>query len=89
MIVIVHQHNKTTKILDRNKHAVNAVVGETVTKTLNNLAEKFPETLLVWCHESYLEDLNIDAIATIFHHKRIMASFSLQKKIFYQNKLVM
>jgi glycosyltransferase involved in cell wall biosynthesis len=87
MIVIVHQHNKTTKILDCNKHAVNAVVGETVTKTLNNLAEKFPETLLVWCHESYLEDLNIDAIATIFHHKRIMASFSPSKENFLPKQI--
>jgi glycosyltransferase involved in cell wall biosynthesis len=77
MIIIVHKHNKTTRCLNEHKKTVAGIaVGNLVAKTLKSIAESHPNDLIVWCHENYLEDLNVAVLPDIFHHKRIISSYN-------------
>ena len=88
MIIIVHQHHKVTQILDAKKQVINGMSSlKSITKSLKILSGKFPKELIVWCHESYLNDLNTNVLPTIFHHKRVMASFSPSNKTFLTKQL--
>ncbi len=77
MILLVHQHNKTTEVLDANKQPITGfVLDETATKTLKKIAELYPKDLIVWCDSSYLSFLNLEDLKSMFHHDRIMASYN-------------
>ncbi|TBN03610.1 glycosyltransferase family 2 protein [Hyunsoonleella flava] len=77
MMIIVHQDKVTTEILDANLHPIDVSCGERpVTESLKILSEKCPDELIVWCHKSYLQDLNISEFPTIFHHNRVLASYN-------------
>lgn len=88
MIIIVHRHNKVTQILDANKQIVDdASKGKPITKSLKILSEKFPKELIIWCHENYLDDLNTDTMSSVFHHARVMASFSPSNTTFLPKQI--
>lgn len=40
------------------------------------VSKKYPDEILVWVHENLKSDLNTERLLDIFHHKRIMASYS-------------
>jgi glycosyltransferase involved in cell wall biosynthesis len=81
MILITHQNNKVLKILDAEQNAVAGIrSGISVTKAVLQIAELYPETLIVWCEESYTSVLNVEAFQNIFHHKRILASYNPSKQ---------
>lgn len=83
MIIIIHQHNKTIRVLDAAMCAVEAMcLGQPVTKSLKILSEKYPDELMVWCHKDCLENVNFDGVAAIFHHKRILATYAPTENTF-------
>ncbi|MFS4483060.1 glycosyltransferase family 2 protein [Hyunsoonleella sp. 2307UL5-6] len=88
MIIIAHQHNKTLKVLNSDMQEIDmssTIVSPTI--MLKRVSQKFPNALIVWCHINYLNDLNIKALSSIFHHKRILATFTPQKDSFLQKKI--
>lgn len=88
MIILVHQHNKTSQVLDAAMQVVDGVfINQPVAKSLKVLSEKFPNELMIWCHKNYLEDLNIDEVSTVFHHKRILASYNPSTKTFLPEQI--
>ena len=40
------------------------------------LANQFPESKLVWCHESYQAQINLDEIPELMHHNKLMLSYN-------------
>ena len=78
MIVIIHNGKNALTVLNENLLSVNHILqpNETVSQTVLNLAKAHPNELLVWCHETFKEHLNIEAFSSIFHHKCIFASFN-------------
>jgi glycosyltransferase involved in cell wall biosynthesis len=75
MIVIYHDKNKITNVWDASTALEIAFTAMPIADLLFDLAEKHPEKLLVWCDEVFLDNLNLKAIPSVFHHNRMMASF--------------
>lgn len=94
MIIIYHQNNKVTKIWDEENHSDINIVSVKISKTLLEIAQKFPERLIIWCNSECQANLNHNTISSIFHHKKIMASFHpadnnyLDEKIGYVSELL-
>lgn len=76
MIFIYHHNNTVTKVWDELSQSEIAVVSRIVSLCLLEMAEQFPESLLVWCNDAYKEQLNIAVIPSLFHHKKALLSYN-------------
>lgn len=79
MIILVHENNRPLKVLDASFNEVEFSVALSLVDTLFVLAKTFPEDIIMWCHQAYVEYINISEIPNIFHHNQIMASFSVSE----------
>lgn len=80
MIYLIHRNERVLKILDNNFKDIVFETKNTITNTVFELAKSFPQELIVWCHEAYIEKINKNKISSIFHHKAILASYSVSDK---------
>ena len=90
MIIIVHHKYKTTQVMDAKMQTITRIaIGNSLTQTIYDVSTTFPDVLIVWCNVAYLNDLDVNAIPSLFHHRRILASYNpnayfyLQKQIGY------
>jgi GT2 family glycosyltransferase len=74
MIIVYHNSKSVLRIEggDNNSFSKNDVIGT----VLFNLAQKFPDEILVWCDVKWEHVLNKAEIRKIFHHKKMMVSFN-------------
>ena len=89
MIIIVHQHNKTVKLLDANKQLITSIViDNSITKSVKIVAQAFPDQLIIWCKQEALDNLNLDNLSKIFHHKRILVSYNPNNTTFLPKQIL-
>ncbi|WP_159947768.1 glycosyltransferase family 2 protein [Polaribacter septentrionalilitoris] len=77
MIILYHNRNKALYYYNSKNNTIKNCSEINIQKCLLNLAQQFPKTLLIWCHNTLKDELNIDKLSHIFHHKLIMASYSV------------
>ncbi|NBL64844.1 glycosyltransferase [Flavobacterium sp. NST-5] len=75
MIIFYHQDQKVTRVFHQTNRTSVSLAKFSLGKTLFILAKMFPNDLIVWCHESQKENLNLKQLPEIFHHQKIMASY--------------
>lgn len=80
MIIIYHQDNKVVEI-DGGREAID-FLNKSIADTLFEIAKKNSESYVVWCILDLKPNLNLSAIVDVVHHRKIMASYNLSKKIF-------
>ncbi len=77
MILLIHDNSKILKVISKeNDSELNGYTSNSIVNGFLKIASDFPNSVIVWCHEFYLNDLNLECIPTVFHHKRIMVSFN-------------
>ncbi|MDR5589715.1 glycosyltransferase family A protein [Christiangramia sp. SM2212] len=77
MIKLIHNNAKSiTRIFNGNK--VIGLLTKGISETLFELAEKFPNEVIIWCEKEFEEHLNTDVFSEIFHHDLIMASYAIK-----------
>lgn len=76
MIIIYHNKGKVIAISNSNSINIDKANNLSLATFLMELAQEFPEELLVWCHESLKEQLNVSEIEPLFHHKKVMLSYN-------------
>lgn len=74
MIVIYHNNFKVLSLKTSDDKL--ALATENIVSTLFAAAEQYSDQLLIWCHISQKENLNTSALAEIFHHQKIVASYN-------------
>ncbi|MDI6049169.1 glycosyltransferase family A protein [Flavobacterium sp. XS2P24] len=74
MIVVYHQNNRVTKVISVHNELIIFDLHSSIAEVLMVLAHQFPEEPIVWCHQLLENSLNIDGIATLFHHDKMMLS---------------
>lgn len=78
MIILVHKNGEECKhAIDANGDILTLKEQDCVNALLE-LASIYPDQLIVWSEEQLVPYLDKEQIASIFHHKRVMASFSTQ-----------
>ncbi len=89
MIIVYHQNNLVTKVVSPNNELVAVDVHSSIASVLVTLSYQFPQESIVWCHELLGNSLNIEGIATLFHHNKMMLSFDRIQIIFLMIPSVM
>jgi len=76
VIVVYHQNHKVVRVLDVATQENIDYDIVSISKTILILAEKFPDTIILWCEMSCISILNIEVIPELFHHKKLLLSYS-------------
>lgn len=76
MIIILHKDHKVTSVFNENLKKSIKFSPSNIAEVFFNLAERYKNTLIIWCHHDLKEFMNISELDTIFYHKLIMASFN-------------
>jgi glycosyltransferase involved in cell wall biosynthesis len=76
MIVVYHNENKVVAVANTNAFSLEKHNYLSLPAFLLLLAKEYPKELLIWCHESLKGYLNMDEIASLFHHKKLLLSYN-------------
>ena len=87
MIVIYHNKSKVTEIVSTETGIFPSKINRNIAEVLFDFAEKFRDEILVWCHESERHNLNVSVIETLFHHKKLLFSYSSSTNNFLDSRL--
>ncbi len=87
MIVLYHQNNRVTKVVSNHNESVAVEEHLSIAGVLMILAHQFPLDPIVWCHQLLENSLNVDKIATLFHHNKMMLSFRPKSNNFFDNSI--
>ncbi len=87
MIVMIHKHNEVCSIIDYATKQEIKVTHKNPVYTLFLLCEKYPDTLLVWCHETLKEYIHEQGFHNIFHHKLVMASYEMREDHYISDRI--
>ncbi len=88
MIIIVHHKYKTTQVLDAKMQTITCIaIGNSITQTIYDVSTTFPDVLIIWCNVAYLKVLDVNSIPTVFHHRRILASYNTNTNFYLQKQI--
>ena len=88
MIIIVHHKYKTTQVMDAKMQTITRIaIGNSITQTIYDVSTTFPDVLIVWCDADYLDVLDVNAIPSLFHHRRILASYNPNANFYLQKQI--
>ncbi|MDQ6529635.1 glycosyltransferase family A protein [Flavobacterium sp. LHD-85] len=85
MIIVYHQNNKIVKVGAKTKNVFSEK--KSIAKNLIEIAEEFPQDLIIWSHISLEFYLNVEKIDEIFHQEKIMASYNLSPNNFISDTI--
>jgi GT2 family glycosyltransferase len=76
--MIILYHNGVTIVEQANVKAfsVDKASRQSIASVLVEVANDYPEEILVWCHHSFKEALNILEIEKLVHHKKVVLSYN-------------
>lgn len=83
MIVFYHSDNKVLQILLNGNQEIPFNSKRSISSCLHAIAFEFKEELILWCHVLHKENLNLDAIPTVFHHNKMMLSYATQSGSYF------
>jgi GT2 family glycosyltransferase len=87
MIIIYHNKSKVTEIVSTETVTFPSKINPNIVEFLIDLTDKFRDEIVVWCHESERDNLNVSTIETLFHHKKLLFSYSSSTNNFLDNRL--
>jgi len=80
MIIVIHQNNTLVKILNENREEINHATEKDLVSLLFSIAKSYPNEIILWCNRGYVDSLDFDNIGQIFHHPKMMVSYSVANK---------
>lgn len=80
MIIVYHQNNKIVEVDFEGKNI--PFSSKSIASNLFQLAEEYPQELIVWCRLDVKTNMNKEKFQEIFHHKKIAASYNLSTNPF-------
>ncbi|MGM8362754.1 glycosyltransferase family 2 protein [Flavobacterium sp. ARAG 55.4] len=87
MILIYHDNKNVVKIISENNEIIPFNNKESIAFVLMELAKKYSQCKIVWCHQKYSEALNLDKIDTVFYHDKMMLSYNPAAVNFLGNRI--
>jgi glycosyltransferase involved in cell wall biosynthesis len=76
MIIILHDRNKVVKILNDGIEFKINLLNKPVSKVIMSLASENEEEILIWCHISLKETINLSIIPSLFDGKDLIFSYN-------------
>lgn len=87
MIFVFHLNNKIASVQSRNGKQIEFNPNNSISKGLYELAEKYNDEVLVWCHLECKELLNVNELNSLFHHDKLMLSFQPSVINYFDDKI--
>ena len=87
MIIVYHQNAKIIDVVSMNNQKIKFDYKLTIAAGLHVLAQQFPDKKILWCSSSVKEQLNIEEIQTLFHHNKMMLSYTPDEKNYFGSKI--
>jgi len=87
LIFIYHTNKTICKVENELGEPFNFDPKVPIAVELQRIAIKNPDVILVWCHVDYENSLNIDVLNKLFHHNRLMLSFSANRTCFLGDQI--
>ncbi len=84
-IIVYHQNNKVVEV-DFEGNSI-LFSQRSIAVNLFQIAEQYPESLIVWCQLDLKSNLNCNEFVNIFHQKKIMASYNLSINSFFSEAI--
>jgi len=76
MLIIYHNQSIITEIVSKGESDFSNFNKRYVASVFLELAGKFKDEILVWCHENEKSNLNILEIEKLFHHKKLLFTYN-------------
>jgi GT2 family glycosyltransferase len=76
LIIVYHQNAKIIEVVAINDQKIKFDYKLTIAAGLHVLAQQFPNKKILWCSLNVKEQLNIKGIETLFHHNKMMLSYT-------------
>lgn len=87
MIIFYHKKSKITEIVSTETVNFSNKTNQNIVDVLLDFADKFRNEILIWCHESERNNLNISEIKTLFHHKKLLFSYTSSVNNYFDRRL--
>ena len=75
MLIVYHNGDTIVGLANANAFNIEKVSRQSIASVLVEVAQKYPEEILVWCHQNLKEQLNVLAIEELLHHKKVLLSY--------------
>ena len=76
MILLYHNGANVIELANAKAFGIAEFSGKSIAAVLVEVAKNHPAEILVWCHESQKEQLNISEIEPLLHHKKLFLSYN-------------
>ncbi len=87
MILVYHFNNKIVKVVTSENETIDFEYKHTIASGIYELAVLFPTKKIVWCHLHFQQNLNINRVNTVFHHKKMLLSYCPEKSDYFYGKI--
>lgn len=87
MIVVYHNYKKVLELGDNDSFSIDKFKKLSIAESLLTLAERNPGKILVWCHISLKEELNVLEIKQLVHHKKLLFSYNPSDSLFLDKSI--
>jgi len=87
MIIISHKQDVLTSVTDFDTQTTIDVMSTSLSAVLFELAARFPDSLLIWCHDDLRSHLDMNGFKSVFHHHLIMASYEARSSYFISDEI--
>ncbi len=87
MIIIYHNKSIVTNVVSTEASDFSTLKNRNVVTVMLDLADKFEQEILVWCHESLKDNLNVNSIENLFHHQKLFFSFNPSSTNYFGREL--
>jgi GT2 family glycosyltransferase len=76
MIILYHNGITVVELAIATTFDIDKASHKSIASVLVEVAKNYPEEILVWCHQSFKEELNISEIEKLVHHKKVALSYN-------------
>ena len=87
MIIFYHNKSKITEIVSTETGSIPYQNRRNITAVIIDFAAKFKDEILIWCHETEKDTLNIAEIERLFHHKKFILSYNSSPSNYFDSRL--
>jgi glycosyltransferase involved in cell wall biosynthesis len=87
LIVVYHKNNRISKVVSAENKMISFDKSGTIASGLLQLATAFPKSKIVWCDEVCQEHLNLKHVELLFHHDKMMLSYSPGESAYFGRKI--
>jgi glycosyltransferase involved in cell wall biosynthesis len=87
LIIVYHINTKISSVTTLDNQKIEFDYQGTIAAGLQEIAMQFPDKKILWCHSDVKEQLDLESIKTLFHHDKMMLTFSSQQHNFFDSKI--